>query len=105
MELTDLEWMNEEAQAIVKDKLERECFMCMGEFDDGEYSPMMMCTNQHSCCAPCMAELIKNGKAMNCPHCNQPINRKNVTKNRLLLSIYALVDSFKKQVMRLQAEI
>ena len=34
MELTDLDWMNEEAQNIIKDKLERECFMCMGEFDD-----------------------------------------------------------------------
>ena len=65
----------------------------------------MMCTNQHSCCAPCMTELLKTNKSINCPHCSQPVNRKFVTKNRLLLTIYALVESFKKQVMRLQAEI
>ena len=65
----------------------------------------MMCMNQHSCCAPCMVELFKNGKAINCPQCNQPLNKKTATKNRLLVTIYSLVESFKKQILRLQDEL
>lgn len=54
MELIDQTVMNQEIQNIIKNKVEQECFLCMGEFDNNEYAPMMMCSNQHSCCAPCM---------------------------------------------------
>jgi len=37
-----------------------------------------------------MQELLKNeAKALvSCPHCNAPIIKKSVTKNRLLITIY-----------------
>jgi len=62
-----------------------------------------MCINQHSCCAPCMQELLKKDsvKQINCPHCHLPINKKTVTKNRLLLLIYEIVDAFKSQISML----
>lgn len=75
----------------------------MGEFDSGDYAPMMMCMNQHSCCMPCLQELLKNdaNKQVLCPHCNAPIIKKAVTKNRLLMTIYDLVKAFKKRVSEL----
>lgn len=81
--------------------------MCLGEFDDNDYMPMMMCMNQHSCCGPCIQELLKNdgGKQVTCPHCNAPIMKKTVTKNRLLLTIFEIVKTYKKYVIDLEDEL
>lgn len=100
MDLLTGKGISKEIEAIIKGKVEMECFLCMGEFDTQDYAPMMMCMNQHSCCAPCMQELLKNdaNKQVTCPHCNAPIVKKTVTKNRLLMTIYDLVRAFKKQV-------
>ena len=54
MELLEGPGITKEIQTLIKDKVEMECFMCLGQFDNGDYAPMMMCMNQHSCCAPCM---------------------------------------------------
>ena len=87
--------MPKEVESLLRDKVELECFLCMGEFDNGDYAPMMMCMNQHSCCAPCLQELLKNdtNKQVTCPHCNAPIIKKAVAKNRLLLTIYDIVNT------------
>jgi len=81
--------------------------MCMGEFDCDQYAPMIMCMNQHSCCAPCMQELLKtdSSKSLTCPHCNQPIIRKSVTKNRLLMTTYEVINAFKSYIATLQSEL
>lgn len=105
MQCMDHSWMCEEAQQILKDQCENECFLCMGQFDHDEYAPMMMCMNQHSCCSPCMNELLKSNKNFNCPQCQQPLNRKAVGKNRFLITIYQLVDAFHKQITQLQTQI
>jgi predicted amidophosphoribosyltransferase len=79
----------------------------MGEFDSKDYPPMMMCMNQHSCCAPCLQELLKNDSKQQvfCPHCNAPVIKKAVTKNRLLLTIYELVAAYKKYTIELEEEV
>lgn len=66
-----------------------------------------MCINQHSCCAPCLQQLLKNdvSKQVNCPHCNQPVNKKSVVKNRYLITIYELIDAYKNYVKDMQAEL
>lgn len=96
-----------EVEGILRDKVEVECFLCLGELDTEDYYPMMMCMNQHSCCAPCLQELLKNdAKAqLSCPHCNAPIVRKAVAKNRLLITIYDLVNAYKKLVIQLEDEL
>ena len=68
---------------------------------------MMMCMNQHSCCAPCLRELLKNdaNKQTTCPHCSAPVVKKAVTKNRLLIAIYDIVQIFKKHVSSLEDEL
>lgn len=98
--------MPKEVETLLRDKVELECFMCMGEFDNGDYAPMMMCMNQHSCCAPCLQELLKNdtSKQVTCPHCSAPIVKKAVTKNRLLLTIYDIVKEYKKKLTDLENE-
>ena len=103
MELLSGKGVTKEVETLLRDKVELECFMCMGEFDDGDYAPMMMCMNQHSCCAPCLQELLKNdsSKQVACPHCGSPVIRKAVTKNRLLLTIFDPVKEYKKRVTQL----
>lgn len=66
-----------------------------------------MCINQHSCCAPCLQQLLKNdaSKQVSCPHCNQPVNKKTVVKNRYLITIYELIDAYKNYVKDMQAEL
>ena len=66
-----------------------------------------MCINQHSCCAPCLAQLLKNdaNKHVNCPHCSQPVNKKSVVKNRYLITIYELIEAYKNYVKDMQAEL
>jgi len=51
-----------------------------------------------------MQELLKNdtNKQILCPHCNAPIVKKTVTKNRLLMTIYDIIRAFKKQVSELE---
>lgn len=106
MEIMDGLHASEEVNALIRGKVEVECFMCMGEFDCAEYVPMIMCMNQHSCCAPCMQELLKNDNGkLSCPHCNQPIVKKSVTKNRLLVTIYELIAAFKRHVASLEEEL
>ena len=99
--------MSAEVQGLVRGKVELECFMCMGEFDCGDYAPVVMCANQHSCCAPCWQELLRNegGKQLNCPHCSQPLNRKNTNKNRYLITIFELIQAYNKYVAELQNEL
>ena len=72
----------------------------MGQFDTQDYAPMMMCMNQHSCCAPCLQELFKGdaNKLLTCPHCHALIVKKAVAKNRLLIAIHEIVSAFKKHV-------
>jgi DNA-directed RNA polymerase subunit RPC12/RpoP len=107
MELITGRGITKEVEAILKDRIEVECFMCLGEFDTGDYAPMMMCMNQHSCCAPCMQELLKGDAKtqVTCPHCSAPIIKKSVTKNRLLITIYELIKSYKKYVVELEDEV
>ena len=54
-----------------------------------------------------MAELLKNDtKALlTCPHCNAPVVRKAVCKNRLLITIFELVKAYKKCVIELEDEV
>ena len=63
----------------------------------------MMCMNQHTCCGPCMQELIKvePSKQIACPHCNQPINRRHIVKNRHLMTIFEIVHAFTRQIKQL----
>ena len=107
MELIDPKLMSQEIQNLIKNKVEQQCFLCMGQFDGGQYAPMMMCINQHSCCAPCMQELLKNdaSKQISCPHCNQPLNKKSVTKNRYLITIIQLITAYNKYVGQLQNQL
>lgn len=79
----------------------------MGEFDGQDYAPMMMCMNQHSCCAPCLQSLLKNdaNKQILCPHCSAPIVKKAVAKNRLLMTIYDIIRVYKKYVCELEDEL
>ena len=39
---------------------------------------------------------------LNCPHCNAPIVRKAVKKNRLLITIYEVVKAFKKHIAEME---
>lgn len=96
-----------EVESILKDKVEQECFMCLGEFDSRDYAPMMMCMNQHNCCTPCMQELLKaDAKTqVTCPHCNAPVIRKSVAKNRQLIVIYEIVQAYKKYVINLEDQL
>jgi DNA-directed RNA polymerase subunit RPC12/RpoP len=59
---------------------------------------MIMCMNEHSCCAPCLQELLKTegNKPLACPHCQQPVNKKLITKNRHLMTIFELITAYKK---------
>jgi hypothetical protein len=92
-----------EIQSLLRDKVETECFLCLCEFDGDEYAPVVMCINQHSCCAPCMQELLRvePSKQLACPHCNQPINRKVTAKNRHLLTIFQIVQAFARHLHQL----
>ncbi len=54
-----------------------------------------------------MQQLIRvdPSKPIACPHCNLPINRKLVVKNRYLLTIYELIHAFKRYVAELKEEL
>jgi hypothetical protein len=54
-----------------------------------------------------MQQLLKNdaNKQPSCPHCSQPLNKKAVSKNRYLITIYELIDAYKKYVQDLQTEL
>lgn len=47
-----------------------------------------------------MQELLKNdgNKQLACPQCQQPINKKAVTKNRHLITIFEVILAYKKYV-------
>ena len=105
MELTDQKLLGEEVQTILRDRVETECFMCLGEYDSEDYAPVVMCTNMHTCCGPCLKEVLKQdlSKAY-CPYCNAPAIRKTMTKNRYLMTIFELVEAFKRHVKELHQE-
>lgn len=66
----------------------------------------MMCINQHTCCAPCMQQLLRvdSCKPVSCPHCNLPINRKLIVKDRHLIVIYELINAYKRYVAQLKEQ-
>jgi hypothetical protein len=54
-----------------------------------------------------MQELLKNEgtKQLSCPHCQQPINKKLVTKNRHLMTIFEIIAAYKKYATTLEDEL
>jgi hypothetical protein len=54
-----------------------------------------------------MQELLKNegNKQLSCPHCQQPVNKKLVTKNRHLMTIFEIILAYKKYVASIEDEL
>lgn len=59
-----------------------ECPICLEDYDLLRVVPMMICYNQHSVCAKCLATVYVKRTCPTC--CEKLISRNDVKKNRLL---------------------
>lgn len=90
---------------MLVDSLELTCFLCAHPYDTAARTPTILCSEQHTYCALCIAELFRQRPVgQKCPACRALVCPKAIMPNRSLIRVCELLPQLKGHLEKAERE-